>query len=56
MKSLGHKCGGGNINLKGKQHKLCSCGCCTMINVKQKYLKKEHENEIKKERKMTDTI
>ncbi len=52
MKSLGHKRGGGNLNLKGKLSRLCSCRCCAMINVKQKILKREHQKEIK----MTNTI
>ena len=47
MKSLGHKSVGGNFNLHGKRTALCTCGCCMMINPKQKLRKKEDRREMR---------
>lgn len=41
MKSLGHKRGGGSINLRGKRERRLSCGCCTLVNRKEQFAKRD---------------
>ena len=37
----------GSIKLRGKKHKLLSCGCCVCTDLREKYLKKQAEKEIR---------
>ena len=39
--------GAGNINMKGKKHRMMSCGCCYCIDYREDELKKEHMKEIR---------
>ena len=43
-KSLLHA---GDVNMKGKKYKLMRCRCCVCIDFRDKFLKKEHDKEIK---------
>ena len=36
----------GQVNMKGKKTKLMRCRCCTCVDLRDKFLKKEHEKEI----------
>ena len=47
MKSQGVGGVAGNVNLRGKKCKMLSCRCCDVINLKDDYLKKLFEKEIK---------
>ena len=38
----------GNVNLKGKKHRLLQCGCCTAIDLRGKY-KEKLDNKLMKE-------
>ena len=37
----------GQINMRGKKYKLLRCRCCECIDFRDKFLKKEHDKEIK---------
>jgi hypothetical protein len=47
MKSLGHKRGGGNINLRGKLLRLLDCRCCAMFNRKGKMKERDDQREMR---------
>ena len=32
--------------MKGKKYKLMYCGCCTCVDLRDKFLKKEHMKEV----------
>lgn len=39
--------GAGNINMKGKKHRMMSCGCCYCIDYREDELKKEHMKQMR---------
>lgn len=43
-KSLKHA---GQVNMRGKKYKLMRCRCCECIDFRDKFLKIEHDKEIK---------
>lgn len=47
MKSLGHKRGGGNINLRGKLYRRMPCRCCAMWNRKHEIREREDRREMR---------
>jgi hypothetical protein len=47
MKSLGHRRGGGNINLHGKLELALSCQCCVMRNKKAKLRERDDRREMR---------
>lgn len=47
MKSLGHKRGGGNVNLRGKKHKALPCRCCDMWDRREEILRRIVRQEIR---------
>ena len=46
MKSTRHA---GNVKMRGKKHKMFSCGCCDCVDFRSDYFKKIAEKEIKEE-------
>lgn len=50
MKSLGHKRGGGSINLRGKRERRLSCGCCTLVDKRQQIQEREAMRAIQDNR------
>lgn len=39
--------GAGNINLHGKKYKRLSCGCCDVVDFRDEYTLKLHEQEMR---------
>jgi hypothetical protein len=36
----------GNVNLRGKKHKVMSCGCCICTDLRDKYREIEARKEV----------
>lgn len=39
--------GAGNCNLRGKREMLLSCRCCTVTDLRDKFLKERHRKEMR---------